>query len=237
VRRQPAGDFLIVAGERRWRAHGLLRAPTIRAEVVDIDDDVLADQAIIENLQRAGITPLEEARAFQARLDAGLTVDELCARIGVKQPQRVRNRLALLSLREVYQEALAKNVLSVSQALEFTRLQPTSQDRLYRAIRDGKCQTQEELRRVAAALLAEEQQVALFSRQRGPSDEERAAMGRIERMTDQIVCLLQQGFDGNEVVILRRIDPARAHVLSTKIELMERALRQLRLGLAPAKAG
>lgn len=70
VQRQGPVRFMIVCGERRWRAHRLAELATIAALVVDeLEAGRLADEAIIENLQRKDITPLEEARAFRARLD------------------------------------------------------------------------------------------------------------------------------------------------------------------------
>ena len=78
VRPDDAGRYMIVLGERRWRAHKLAAITTIKANVVrNITDAELAEQAIVENLQRVDIAPIEEARSFQAMLDKGYTVDTL----------------------------------------------------------------------------------------------------------------------------------------------------------------
>ena len=89
VRRDRDGRFMIVAGERRYRA---LLVGLDSIAVVVADNDEVADQAIIENLQRADITPLEEARAYQKRLDAAYSVEQLAVRLGMKQPWRIIER-------------------------------------------------------------------------------------------------------------------------------------------------
>ncbi|WP_292149823.1 ParB/RepB/Spo0J family partition protein [Mesorhizobium sp.] len=95
--------YEIVGGERRWRAHHLIEAADILCEVVKIDDNEMALQAIVENLARADIKPLEEARAFQAMIDRGWTVEQLAKDIGV-QPTRIKARTALLNLDETIQK-------------------------------------------------------------------------------------------------------------------------------------
>ncbi|TIO47653.1 MAG: ParB/RepB/Spo0J family partition protein, partial [Mesorhizobium sp.] len=102
---RPVGDdpWMIVGGERRWRAHQLIDSPDILCEVVKIDDNEMALQAIVENLARADIKPLEEARAFQAMIDRGWTVEQLAKDIGV-QPTRIKARTALLNLDETIQK-------------------------------------------------------------------------------------------------------------------------------------
>ncbi len=93
---------MIVAGERRWRAHQLAGPSEIRAEVEAVNATTRDVLAIVENLQRADITPLEEGRAFQRMLDQGMTVDELAQRLGLKQPHRITDRTQLLRLLPEY---------------------------------------------------------------------------------------------------------------------------------------
>ena len=103
VRPDGAGKFMIVCGERRWRAHVLLERSEIDAIVSELTDDQLADRAIIENLQRVDISPIEEAHAFQARLDRGITASELATRLGVSV-KKIQIRVALLQLAPTKQE-------------------------------------------------------------------------------------------------------------------------------------
>lgn len=116
---RPVGDeglYMIVGGERRWRAHQLIGAADILCEVVKIDDNEMALQAIVENLARADIKALEEARAFQAMLDRGWTVEKLAKDIGV-QPQRIKARTALLNLDETIQKLVDANQFPLGHAI------------------------------------------------------------------------------------------------------------------------
>lgn len=113
VRRR--GDrFEIIAGERRWRAHRILadrgEAETARAIVEDdVDDETMDLQAIVENLQRADVAPLEEAAAFQRMIDRGMTPEELARKIGVPL-YRVDERTGLLKLDDQIQKLVASEV-------------------------------------------------------------------------------------------------------------------------------
>jgi ParB/RepB/Spo0J family partition protein len=172
VVRRPSlhGEYMIVAGERRWRAHLLGRRRRILAIIRDLDDDQVADLAIVENLQRVDISPMEEARAYRSRIDS-LTVNgamtddqaiiELAKRWGMKQPWRITERLALLKLTGEHQEAFAKGMLSPSQATEMARLMPHGQRIVFQAITSGKCKTYPELRATVAGLLDAERQVVM----------------------------------------------------------------------------
>lgn len=92
--RNPMPQYMIVAGERRWCAHVLAGLEAIDANLIEITDSERDILAIVENLQRADITPLEEGRAFQRVLDTGVTAQELADRLGLKQPWRITDRTA-----------------------------------------------------------------------------------------------------------------------------------------------
>jgi ParB family chromosome partitioning protein len=230
VRADGKGRYMIVLGERRWRAHQRIGAETIEATVVDLADDALADAAIVENLQRKDITPLEEARAFQARLATGLTIDELAKRLGIRQPRRIAERVALLQLAGEYQEALTCGVLNPSQAGEMARLSPASQRVLFQAIRAGRCKTYAELRSVAQGLLDAENQTEMFPNERTTDDERRAVYG-LEQKIDRVCDVLGAGFEDNDIVILRKVNPLKADVIADKLEVIEASLKRLRLAL------
>jgi ParB family chromosome partitioning protein len=236
IRVRPAADgtFLLVCGERRWRAHGLAGRETILAIVEDCSDDDLADRAIVENMARADITPLEEARAFQARLDAGYSVDELARRLGIKQPHRITDRTALLRLVPEFQDALARDIITPSQASEMSTLNPVNQRVLFDAIGDGKCKTYSELRKVAGALRDAERQVGMFPADKPPTKAEVDTARSLERKIEQVAAIVGAGFDENELVILRKVNPLNADVLADKLECIEKAMKSLRLALRAA---
>jgi ParB family chromosome partitioning protein len=84
--RPVAGDrYMLVHGERRWRAATALGWETIAAEVRELDAEAARWLALCENLQRADLTPIEEAEAFRAELGRGLTQEQLGRRLGKTQ--------------------------------------------------------------------------------------------------------------------------------------------------------
>jgi ParB family transcriptional regulator, chromosome partitioning protein len=108
--------YELVAGERRWRAAQQAGFTTIPAIVRDTADDVLLRDALLENVHRAQLNPLEEAAAYDQLLkDFGCTQEELATRIGRSRPQ-VTNTLRLLRLPPSVQRRVAAGVLSAGHA-------------------------------------------------------------------------------------------------------------------------
>jgi ParB family chromosome partitioning protein len=110
------GGFELIAGERRWRAAqraGLSRIPA----VVRVTDDVASvEQALVENLHRQDLTPLEEAAAYQQLLeDFGMTHEQVATKVG-KSRSAITNALRLLSLPASIQQLLADGRLSAGHA-------------------------------------------------------------------------------------------------------------------------
>lgn len=115
VRRVDAG-YELIAGERRLRASKLAGLPVIPAIIRQTEDDALLRDALLENLHRANLNPLEEAAAYQQLLaDFGCTQDELASRIGRSRPQ-VSNTLRLLRLPPDVQRRVAAGVISAGHA-------------------------------------------------------------------------------------------------------------------------
>ena len=128
----PAGDgYVLVAGERRWRAARLAGLTEVPALVRDLDPLAMTEVALIENLQREDLTPIEEAYAFQTlQEEFGLTQEEIARRVG-KSRSQVANTLRLLALDPQVQRMVdagelsfghAKVLLSVASAAEQRRL-------------------------------------------------------------------------------------------------------------------
>jgi ParB family chromosome partitioning protein len=115
VRRSDDG-YELVAGERRWRASAALQRPTIPAIVRTSDDRQTLEFAIVENLQRENLNPLEEAAGFQHLIDEyGLTQEELARRLGKGRPT-VANTLRLLGLADAIKVMLVDGRLSAGHA-------------------------------------------------------------------------------------------------------------------------
>jgi ParB family chromosome partitioning protein len=115
---RPKGDdqFELIMGERRWRATQAAGLDTIPAIVRETEDDALLRDALLENLHRSQLNPLEEAAAYQQLLDDfSCTHDELAGRIGRSRPQ-ISNTLRLLKLSPAVQRRVAAGVLSAGHA-------------------------------------------------------------------------------------------------------------------------
>ncbi|MFB6358132.1 MAG: ParB/RepB/Spo0J family partition protein, partial [Thiohalorhabdaceae bacterium] len=108
---EEGGDYELIAGERRWRAAQLAGLETIPAMVRDLSDDQALEIALIENIQREELTPVEEARAFERLTkEFGLTHDALAEAVGRKRAT-ISNTLRLLRLPQEVQKALEEGDL------------------------------------------------------------------------------------------------------------------------------
>jgi ParB family chromosome partitioning protein len=116
VRRVGEGQYQLIAGERRWRAAKRAGLATIPAIVRLTDDLASMEQALVENLHRQDLTPLEEAAAYQQLIeDFGLTHEALAARVGKSRPS-ISNALRLLALPAAVQSLIADGRLSAGHA-------------------------------------------------------------------------------------------------------------------------
>jgi ParB family chromosome partitioning protein len=114
--RRMGDSYQIVAGERRWRAAQRAELSKIPAVVRDISDDKMLEIALIENIQRQELNPVEEARAYQKLIDSfGLTQEEVADRVGKTRPF-VANYLRLLRLPSYILKYLESGELSVGHA-------------------------------------------------------------------------------------------------------------------------
>ncbi|MET9270282.1 ParB/RepB/Spo0J family partition protein [Kribbella sp. NPDC003557] len=116
VRRLEGETYELVMGERRWRATQAAGLTTIPAIVRETSDDAMLRDALLENLHRSQLNPLEEAAAYQQMLDDfGCTQEVLATRIGRSRPQ-ISNTLRLLKLPASVQRRVAAGVLSAGHA-------------------------------------------------------------------------------------------------------------------------
>jgi ParB family chromosome partitioning protein len=139
VRRRGEDEYELVMGERRWRACQEAGLAVIPAIVRETDDTDMLRDALLENLHRAQLNPLEEASAYQQLLDDfGCTHDELGARIGRSRPQ-ISNTIRLLKLSPAVQRKVAAGVLSAGHARSLLGVEDSElQDRLaQRVIAEG----------------------------------------------------------------------------------------------------
>jgi len=129
VVRKLGSKYEIIAGERRYKACVKIGKPTIPAIITDLNDKDSAEVALIENVQRKNLTPIEEAVSYRKILDMGyLTQESLAAKLG-KTQSTVANKLRLLNLTDEVQEALLQDKISERHARSLLRL-TNKQDQL-----------------------------------------------------------------------------------------------------------
>lgn len=116
VREMPNGYYQIIAGERRWRAARLAEVSEVPAVVMEADDKKVMELALIENLQRQDLNPVEEAMGYQSLMEEyGLTQEEAAKRVGKSRPA-VANSLRLLGLCGPVLEMVRKGELTAGHA-------------------------------------------------------------------------------------------------------------------------
>ncbi|MGC4894283.1 ParB/RepB/Spo0J family partition protein [Micromonospora sp. DT31] len=116
VRQLDPEKYELVMGERRWRAAQAVGRESIPAIVRDTKDDAMLRDALLENIHRANLNPLEEAAAYQQLLEEfGATHEELARRIGRSRPQ-ISNTIRLMNLPAPVQRRVAAGVLSAGHA-------------------------------------------------------------------------------------------------------------------------
>ena len=144
LRRVASGRYQIVAGERRWRAAQRAGLHKVNAVIRSIPDAKLLELALIENIQRQELNPIEEAQAYQRLIqNLGLTQDEVAQRVG-KDRSSIANYLRLLKLPAKIQKMLEEDQLSMGHARALLGLE-SEQDqlRLAEEIISGKLSVRE----------------------------------------------------------------------------------------------
>lgn len=139
VRELPNGKYQIVAGERRWRAAKLAGLAEVPVIIIEGDDREAAEIALIENVQREDLNPVEEAMAYrQLAEEYGLTQEEISAKIG-KSRSTVANLLRLLDLPDEVLALVAAKELSAGHARALLSLSDTDEilTTAHRAVAEG----------------------------------------------------------------------------------------------------
>lgn len=130
VREKNGGQFELIAGERRWRAAQIAKLDTVPVVVREASDAQVLEMALVENLQREDLNPIEEAMGFSLLIEAfGITQEDAAQRIGISRAA-VTNSLRLLKLPEEVQAHLRTEQLSVGHAKVILGLDDTAQQQL-----------------------------------------------------------------------------------------------------------
>jgi ParB family chromosome partitioning protein len=225
VRRTQAGRYELIMGERRWRACQVAGIDVIPAIVRHTSDDDLLRDALIENLHREQLNPLEEAAAYQQLLDDfDATHEELARRIGRSRPH-ISNTIRLLNLPPGVQKRVAAGVLSAGHARALLSVEdPVAQEQLaYRIVAEG------------LSVRAVEEIVALGARpaksQRNPGGKAPVAPG-LRDLADRLSDIFE-----TRVKVELGQHKGKIVVEFASLDDLERIVRTMSPTLAPARRG
>lgn len=226
---RPVGPdrYMIVAGECRFRAHQLLGAETIRAEIVDMTTKQMELRAIIENVQRQDMNPMEEARAFQRLIDDGMTIQEIVDQLGFKGRDRVQNRLNLLALAPPIQSLVASGSLTTSMASAIALAPQEHQARIVREISSGTLRTVDQVRHAGQALRDAADQLDAFANSAVATAVELESVRSLERRIEAVAQMVLTGFDEGRCVAAQRVAPDRVKTMADKLSLIRKHVLQM----------
>ncbi len=180
VRRE--GKWRIVAGERRWRAAQLAGMLTVPAVVLELNDQEVLECALVENLQRENLNPVESARAYKALVDTfGLSQEEVADRVGLSRPA-VANSLRLLRLPADYLRDVEGGYLTAGHARALLSLEREGDRRRLRdAVVRGRLSVREAEQ--LAAQIADRTTVS----KKKPAKSETALDSDLARLREQLI--------------------------------------------------
>ncbi len=225
------GDrYMIIFGERRWRACGIAGIDNVPVLIRKADDQTIAELALLENLQREDLNIIEEARAYQGLIDMGLSHEEIARKMGIKQEWRIQERLNILKLTPVFQDYTLKGILSPSQAQELSRLPKDMQGVIFDKIAAGKADTYNKLRSLVNAMLYVQEQESFLPE---PTPQEREINTKYDRMIESITIFINRSFNRDDLSILSAVlSPAvrqnidRIDLIILHLNKIKRALLQ-----------
>lgn len=157
------GKFMIIAGERRFRASLLAGLTSIPARAIEADDALVEELALLENIQRQDLNIIEEGKAYQRLLDRGWSVEDLAKKLGYKKTGPIYDRVSLLNLTPEYQEMTIRGSLTPSQAYEISRLPQDKQPVVFDKIRRGELNSYNKLYAFVTAMINLESQQNIFA--------------------------------------------------------------------------
>jgi ParB family chromosome partitioning protein len=225
VRPHRKGRFEIVFGECRWRAHKLLTDrgikgfSTIKSTVVRMDDLAREIAAIVENLQRQDVSPIEEARSFKRLADRGLEPEEIAKQVGCAI-FRVKWRLMLLNLAPEILKLFEADQIDRQQAMEISRLQEhADQRRILRLINRGQLQGWGAVRNAVDTILDGTTQADIFGDDAPkPTREDARTLTTMEARIEQTTKMLGAGWRNGECVVAARVNLDRAGLMADRLD-------------------
>lgn len=235
VRKEGPGYYMIVTGERRFRACQMLASRggsrTIECILSTVNDTQLAVDAIIENDQRVDVTLMEQARSYRRMIDVhGYDAEALAKKIG-KRLYMVEARLSLLNLTSECQKLLEGGNLYQTQAEALAGLSERGQGLLLRAINSGQCRTVTALKGIAGAIHEAEAQTSMFgdvtAEAPAATITEISAARGFEAKVESVAAMLRAGIDDNIITAVKKVDPGRAATIAELLAAMQKDLHRI----------
>ena len=228
----PRGDrYMIIAGERRWRACGLAGIEEVPVRVLNVDDRKVAELSLLENLQREDLNLIEEARAYQGLITMGLTQSELAQKMGILQEWRIQERLNLLKLSDTYQDLIAKGILTPSQGQEMSRVPKDKQRLVFELISSGKANTYNKLRSLVNVMVAAEAQASFFAE---PTEKEIAVKKKYDQVIEKLTAFLCRSFNRDDMSVLSKVLAGSTKASINRIDLIIDHLNKIKKALLQA---
>ena len=221
-------NYMIIAGERRWRACKIAGLNDVHVRIIEADDQKVAELALLENLQREDLNVVEEALAYQGLIEMGRTQEQIAQKMGIKQNWRIQERLNLLKLSPVFQDYVVKGILTPSQAQEMSRLPAGKQNIVFDRIKAGKLDTYNKLRSMVNSLIQVEEQVSFIME---PSPEEAKVVTRYDSMIEKMATFLRSSFNREDLTVLAKVLTPCAQTNIDKIDDMIMHLNKIKRSL------
>jgi ParB family transcriptional regulator, chromosome partitioning protein len=244
VRPLGGNKFEIVAGERRFRAHqmlfdrGLTKFGEILCNVRSMDEERRDLEAIVENLQRVDVTPLEEARAFQRLVAQGWEPRDLGRKLGFKDPRKVETRLRLLNLEPTLLKLFEDGHLSYEAAFHICKL-PSAADqiKIARLVNSGALKRDKDIEAAVGTILNPTGENDLFGAAApAVDDKDVQAVNRMEAKIEEMARMAATGWREGECVVATRVSRDRARLMADKLRQMQKALAIMERELRDAGA-
>lgn len=238
VRRLGDGRYGIIAGERRYRAHLRLASEgvdTIRCRVTTADDSAVAFQAIIENIQREDVPPMEESDAFARLIEMGHDEAEIAERLGLT-PFRVRWRLQLQNLCADIRRLLERQIIDRQTALELARLPRHDDQRaVLKRVNRGELKGWKAVRTAVEVILNPETALTLDLGD-APDADDVATARRVSANVEKSAEYLTTNWDAGECKIAAMVNPGEASKIADQLALIQQTARHMERALRNAVA-
>jgi len=236
VRKNGSG-YLLIAGERRWRAHKINGEKTIDAMVFDVDDTKAKALQLIENIVRKDLNPMEQANAYKDFIDKGGTVEQLADILG-KPKNIISWQLNLTKTRPEIQNLVETGTLSMVAAISMAQLNPNNQLRAVRTMNEQGLSIAE-TQMFCSKLVGEESKVDMFPEVLVLTGQELKARGLAKTMLERAIQAINEltSLEDKEAGVLGRATEDCQNATIEKVDYLIKQLQSIKRKLTEHKVG